>query len=58
MTNTEQAKVIRGVAERSDDITGTELVLPDGSKIWIHTAQQINDWLYGLAIAVENGEEL
>lgn len=58
LTAQQAAWVLRAVADRVDDVPGTELTLPGGRTVWLHTQPAVHDYLQGLATQVQNGEPL
>jgi|tagenome__1003787_1003787.scaffolds.fasta_scaffold17120595_1 hypothetical protein len=57
-TPAQTAEVLRRLTRRTDEIDSGVLRLPGDSSIELVTVRELNTWLMGLAVRVENGHRL
>ncbi|HEX8321660.1 hypothetical protein [Longimicrobium sp.] len=55
LTSDQIAGVLRRLTERTDEINAGILKMPGDGTIELVTVNQLNQWLQGLAVQVENG---
>ncbi len=48
--------VVESLRERTDEIEGSRITLPDGSILWLHTAAHVDDWLRAVIDSNPTGE--
>jgi hypothetical protein len=58
LTPDQTAWLLRRLTARTDEIDAGVLRLPGDSSIELVTVRELNTWLEGLAVRVENGEPL